>query len=439
MPILDHTAKFAKTALLLSASIFMAGHAAAQQVPGQPQAAPQPVRNGIEVLVNDLPITTHDIRQRIQLTLARSGGVQSEEQFIKLREQVIESMIDETLKKQTAAEFELVIGQDEIDSFFAREARNYNQTPEQFEQILAQIGSSKRSLVDQLSAEFAWAQIIQGRFGPSVTVSDGEVEDFMARKQAQKGEEEYRLAEIVIRVSNPAQEAQVKVTANRILEQIRGGGNFRTLAQQLSQSPSSANGGDIGWTTANDLDPELLEALEQRAMGEVLDPIRTAGGYRIVAFIDRRKILEADPLDETLLMTQLFLPQAVINIEPATEIAFREETERLQGTSTACESVQGIADKLGLEATTSLNPVTLKVLPPELRTTVVDLEIGQTTTLLEEDSGLRVFILCDRKPPVAPTLEFDRILSTIENTRLEMMGRRYLRDLRREAIIDYKQ
>ena len=38
----------------------------------------------------------------MQLTLARSGGVQNEEQFMKLREQVIENMIDEKLKLITA-------------------------------------------------------------------------------------------------------------------------------------------------------------------------------------------------------------------------------------------------------------------------------------------------------------------------------------------------
>ena len=43
--------------------------------------------------------------------------------------------------------------------------------------------------------------------------------------------------------------------ADRLIEQIRGGANFAAVAQQFSQSPSAAVGGDIGWVTPSELSP----------------------------------------------------------------------------------------------------------------------------------------------------------------------------------------
>ena len=75
--------------MLLSATLLDANLAHAQQK-----------LNSVEVLVNDIPISTHDINQRLRLVIAISGGVNSEEEFSRVREQVIQAMIDEEKNSQ---------------------------------------------------------------------------------------------------------------------------------------------------------------------------------------------------------------------------------------------------------------------------------------------------------------------------------------------------
>ena len=201
-----------------------------------PAAAQQPI-NSIEVLVNDAPISTFDINQRLRLVIAISGGIKTEQEFLKVREQVIRSMIDERLQLQEAAELELFIQDEESDNYFARRAQSMGQSPDQFETALLQIGSSKRTMTDQMKAEIAWAQLVQGRMGAFVSVSDEEVEAQIQRIKDNKGKFEYRLGEIVLQIENTEQAASVEATAEQLVDRINGGASFPEIAQQLSASP----------------------------------------------------------------------------------------------------------------------------------------------------------------------------------------------------------
>ena len=88
----------------------------------QPAAAQQAL-NSVEVLVNDEPITSFDIDQRLRLVIAISGGIRTEEEFLRVREQVIRSMVDEKLEIQEAKQFELEISDAELESYFARRSQ----------------------------------------------------------------------------------------------------------------------------------------------------------------------------------------------------------------------------------------------------------------------------------------------------------------------------
>jgi peptidyl-prolyl cis-trans isomerase SurA len=70
---------------------------------------------------------------------------------------------------------------------------------------------------------------------------------------------------------------------------------------------------------------------------------------------------------------------------------------------------------------------------------MADLQIGQSTPpygSLEE--GVRVFVVCGRDaPPSAAAPSFEKIMADIEEERVNKRARIYLRDIRRDAVIDY--
>jgi len=396
----------------------------------------QPI-NSIEVLVNDEPISSFDINQRLRLVIAVSGGVQSEQEFLKVREQVVQSMVDERLQLQEASTVELEIPDAQLEEFFARRAQGLGQTPDQFEQALAGIGSSKQTMLDQMEAELAWSQLVQGRLGSFVSVSDEEVESYIQRIYDNRGKFEYRLAEIVLLVDSAEQEAAVKANAEELVSRIRGGASFPAIAQQLSASSTAAVGGDIGWIVADDLDGPYKTAVEEVSVGDVASPIRTPGGYLILAVRDRRRILTADPLDTQFSLRQIHLTaEKMQDTEAASK--FKGVVENLHSRETTCGQVQQLATEAGADGPVEIGVLRLRDLQGQLRSAVESAEIGHASELMEMEDGLRVLFVCDRQEPQVQEPDFDAIYNQLEQQRLSMMGRRYLRDLRRDAIIDYR-
>jgi peptidyl-prolyl cis-trans isomerase SurA len=83
----------------------------------------------------------------------------------------------------------------------------------------------------------------------------------------------------------------------------------------------------------------------------------------------------------------------------------------------------------------------MKDLPPALQNILKQLSIGQATPAFGSAAeGLRVLVLCGRDDSAtqvkAPS--FDEIYSQMNEERVNMRARRYLRDLRRDAIVDYR-
>lgn len=409
---------------------------AASALPATVQA--QQAINSIEVLVNDQPLSTFDINQRLRLVIAVSGGVKSEEEFLKVREQVINSMVDELLELQEAKTVDLVVPQAQLEDFFGRRAQGLGQTPEQLEQALAGIGSSKQSMQKQMEAEIAWSQLVEGRLGSFVSVSDEEVEARIQKIFDNRGKFEYRLAEIVMEVNSPEQAPSVKANADQLVEGLRSGSSFPEIAQQLSASPTAAVGGDLGWLTEEDFDTEFASFATSSSVGDISDPIRTPGGYVVLTLRDRRRILVADPLDTQVALQQLFLTKEAVGDDIQKMSHFKEAVKNLDKSVLKCGELEKVAEAVGADGPIDIGAFRLRDLHPAIRDTVAEMEENDISEALEMADGWHAILVCARQEAQIQEPDFDLIYNQIEQQRLAMMGRRYLRDLRRDAIVDYR-
>ena len=71
---------------------------------------------------------------------------------------------------------------------------------------------------------------------------------------------------------------------------------------------------------------------------------------------------------------------------------------------------------------------------------VLKLSIGQATPPFGSSAdGVRVLVLCGRDDPVdAVKPSFDQIYTQLNQERINRRALRYLRDLRRDAVVDYR-
>ncbi len=386
-------------------------------------------------LVNGEVITETDVEQRLALVVLANGGKVGDEEKQRLRVQVLRNLIDETLQIQAAAAKDIRISKGELDENFARVAGNFRYSPDGFSKYLAAQGSSDRSIKRQIEGEVAWSRLLRRQVQPFVNVSEEEVRAVVDRLKAAKGKEEYRIGEIYLSAS-PEMAAQVRQNATQILEQIKQGGSFQAYARQYSEASTAAVGGDLGWVRLAQLPDELSTAAQQLQVGQLVGPIPVAGGFSIIYLIDRRQVLTADPRDAVLSLKQL-----AIDFPPGTSAADAQKRATAFGeaikTVNGCGAVSELASKIG--ATVVENDIPARNLPPQLQTILLQMQVGEATPPFgSAQDGVRALILCGRDDPQemgAPS--FDQIMAQMEEERVNKRARTYLRDLRRDAVIDY--
>jgi len=385
-------------------------------------------------IVNGEVITPTDIDQRLQLLVISNGGQISPEETKRLRDQVLRNLIDETLEIQAAKAEKIDIKPSEIERTLQRVAGNVKQTPEQLAAYLEANGSNVNTLRRQIQGEIAWQRLQSAKI--DVSVGDDEVKAVIDKLNASKGTQEFRVGEIFLSAS-PATEAQTLDNANKILAQLKQGGSFAGYARQYSEASTAAVGGDLGWVRPEQLPAPLADAVRQMPAGAISNPIPVPGGFSILAVQDTRKILTADPRDAVL-----SLKQVSVLFPKGTK---REVAEPIVGRfAEAAKSVAGCggADKLAADfhaEIVSSDQVKMRDLPIALQQLMLPMQVGQATPpygTLED--GIRVLVICGRDEPSSSAPNYNDIYAQLNEERVNSRAQRYLRDLRRDAVIEFR-
>jgi peptidyl-prolyl cis-trans isomerase SurA len=388
-------------------------------------------------IVNGEVITGTDIDQRLALIVLANGGKVSDEERERLRLQVLRNLIDETLQIQEAKAHDVKIVREEIEQSYARVARNFKRTPEAMSAYLRQQGSSDRSIKRQIEGELAWSRLLRRRVEPFVNVSADEVQAVIARLEASKGAKEFRVGEIYLAATTENQN-EVAANARKIVEQIKQGGSFAAYARQFSEASTASVGGDLGWVRAPQLPDSLAAALETLTVGQLAGPIQSPGGFSIIYLADSRQVLTADPRDAVLNLRQMSLKFAP-NLPEAEATAKAESFAKATQAMGGCGKVDDVARTVGAEVVDN-DAVKVRDLPAPLQEMLLKLSVGQATPPFgSKTDGVRVLVLCGRdEARMASGPSADQLRSQMEETRVNQRAQRYLRDLRRDAVVDYR-
>jgi peptidyl-prolyl cis-trans isomerase SurA len=389
-------------------------------------------------IVNEAVITGTDVDQRVALIGAANQVKIEGEERERLKLQVLRQLIDETLQIQEAKSKDITVTPAELDQSFDRVATNFKQEPAKFRDYLRSSGSSERSLRRQIEGELAWQRYLRRQVEPFVNVGDEEVKSILDRLEAAKGTTEYNLKEIYLSAP-PERAAEAAANARRVFEELQTGKQpFEYYARSFSEASTRAVGGDLGWVRADQLPAELAQAASTMQPGQVAGPIAVPGGLSILFLGDRRQILTADPRDAKLSLKQLTVrfPKGTTQADATKRAAaFATATQALRG----CGTVQQVASTLNAEVVDN-DTVRVRDLPPQLQDIMLKLQIGQSTPPFgSADDGVRALVLCGRDDPTTGQLpRADQIQNQLEQTRVNLRATQKLRDLRRDAVVEYR-
>ena len=440
-----------RKAVLVFAFAGMASAAMAQTVPDQDPSA---IAAGLDLpanltifgkadpnvrkataVVNDWVITGTDIEQRVNQIVGLNKLKLKPEERKELRYTVLRQLIDETLQIQEAKANDITVDKKEIDSTYARVAKNYQRNPDQFRGWLRELGSSERSLRRQIEGELAWSRLLRRRI--DINISDAEVAEILKTLEAKKGTEEFHVFEIY-QNATPDRAQEVATGMTRMIEQMREGTPFDYLAKTYSEASTKSVGGDLSWVRPAMLPDALAAAVVTMQPGQVAGPIELPTGFSILYLAEKRQVLMADPKDAKVSLRQVTVrfPKGTTEAQ-ATALA----TEFAKGTQTikGCGDVPKVAAGLNAEIADRDNLV-IKDMPAGIQNMLLPLQVGGVTPpfgAIEE--SVSVLVLCGRDdPPSANLPSADQIRGGLEEQRTNVRAQRMLRDLRRDALVEYR-
>lgn len=395
--------------------------------------------NRIAAVVNNDIISIEDLSSRVSLLLATSNIPDTPENRQRLQPRVLHQMIDEKLEVQEARRLNVTVTKEEVDNAMTGIEQRNNMPKGGLDGYLKHAGIPRTTLTNELTAEIAWSKVVQNQLSEDVSVSDEEINEAMAQIKEDAGQPQSHLAEIYLAIDNPSQDQDVEHLANQLIQQIRAGANFSAVAQQFSQSPSSAAGGDVGWVTPSQLPPLLGKALSKMNPGQMSYPLRTPGGYYILYMIDRRILGQVNPEDVHLGLTQVVFPL------PSTAGAAQEqrvmaEAQQVSDAAKSCGELAKLGHDHNPPLATRDGDVTAAQLPPDIRPEILQLKLAEASKPIRLNTmpAVAVFMVCSRKEPNTGMPTREQVGENLARARLDALARRYLLDLRRAAYVDIR-
>ncbi|MCE7997579.1 MAG: hypothetical protein HEP70_01840 [Rhodobiaceae bacterium] len=392
---------------------------------------------GIAAIVNDAVISKYDLDQRVRLVVATSGIQPTRENIERIREQVLRSLVDEKLQMQEAGRLELEIEDEAVDQSITGIAQRAGMTSDEIIEYLDESGVNEAALRNQITADVAWNRVISARFAPLVQIGDDEIDETLARINNDASQVQFQLAEIYLSFDNPSQEREMAQGAQRLVEQLRAGAPFPNVAQQFSQAASAASGGDIGWVSESQLAPQISEAVARMDVGAVSNPIRSLNGFYIMQLRSKRQGLGPNPLETRFQVMQVVFALAADAPERALQGRVAQANKFRSEFRTCAAAPEQVAAYPGARISQP-SSVTAAQLRNPMRDQLLKTEAGTVVPIGRTERGIEALIVCDRKDDVGNQPTRDSIENTLFNQEVSMMARRHLRDLRRDAVIEYR-
>lgn len=289
-------------------------------LPWQPAAAAQVLLDRIVAIVDESAITERELDNRInliKLDLAKANRQPPTEDV--LRRQVLENLINDSLLLQEAARRGIKITDTQLNQAMQRIARQNSLSLSEFRQRLIADGLDYDEYRETVRRELTISTLSRQYGQSNASISDAEVDDFMARNGQDDVDYEYQISHILIALpdgASPEQVSDARKTADEILSRLRQGEEFDKLANTYSAGDNALQGGDLGWRKKAQIPSLFTDSVLSMKPGEYAGPLRSASGLHIV-YLKARRNLEQVLTKQTRSRHILIRPNELISEEDA--------------------------------------------------------------------------------------------------------------------------
>jgi len=419
-----------------------------------PRAAPAPVPrtpaldrtvllDRIVAIVDDEALTQYEVDDQKKAALSQmKAQTLSPPPADVLDKQVLDRLITERAVLHFAKESGVRVDDTQVERTILRIAQDNKMTADEFRRMLGREGIAYDKYREDIRKEIVIQRLREREVEQRISVSDAEVDAFLASQNAQAGGDvEYRLAHILVLVPERATPEQIEAKrkrADEALKQVKDGTEFGQVAAGFSDAQDALQGGSLGWRTPARMPAVFSETVRKMQPGEVSDVLRTASGFHIV------KVQEMRSRNAPTVVEQTRVRHILIKVsEVVSEAEAKARVDRIRDRIETGAKFEDQA-KLNSEDATSAKGGDLGWISPgdtvpDFEAAMNKLKIGEVSQPVRTQFGWHLMQVSERRTQdITAERKRDQARQALRQRKSDEAFQEWLRQMRDRAYVEIK-
>ena len=388
------------------------------------------------VLSSDIETRLNDLQTQAKV---RGNTIEMTDE---LRQQVLERLILEQAQVEVAKRRGLQIDDARVNETLLQIAKNRDTDLLGLKNAIESEGKSFAVFREQILRELLISAVRDREVRSRIRISDLELERFMETTGGQiSTAPELLLSQIVVGLPNqPSPELipQAEQKAIQIRDALLKGAPFGQMAVRYSDAPEASQGGDLGWRNILELNPVFADALADAKKNTLIGPIRSPGGFHLIAVRDRRG-------DQSVVIAEyrarhiLIKPDAVRSPEKAEALAQNVRRELLSNGDFAELARRFSEDPLSAAKGGDLGWVRADQLVPGFASVLTELPLNTLSDVTQSRFGFHLIeVLETRESDISEEQMKNRARQILTERKFSQELDSWLRQVRADAFVEIK-
>ncbi len=358
-----------------------------------------------------------------------------------LRIQAIDRLVDQSLLLQLAERMGLEISDAQLDQTLANIASEQGATIAELRKSIEATGESFKAYREEIRQEITISQVRRANVDRRIYINPQEITNLQTILEQQTGQsEEYDIGHILVKVpskASPEELEDARNRANKVIEFLNDGKDFKRIAIASSSGAKALDGGQLGWMGINEMPSLFAEAVKGKKKDDIIGPLRSGAGFHILKVQDirGRQVVETTEVRSRHILIK---PSIILSEEKARSMLASFVKDLRAGNADFAELAKehsedpGSALKGGEYDWT--DPTTYV---PAFRDSLLSLDKNEISEPFRSTFGWHIVQLLDKR--VADKTDFakkNRAHGILYNRKFQEESLRWMSEMREQANID---
>jgi peptidyl-prolyl cis-trans isomerase SurA len=417
-----------------------------------PRPAPAPVArpsnvpvalDRVMVVVNNEAVTQYDVAEQKRMVLAQMKDAKvAPPPPDALDKQVLERLITERALLQFAKETGVKVDDQTVERTILRIAQENKMSPEEFRKVLDREKIAYSKYREDVRRELMVQRLREREVDSRISVSDAELDAYLATVAAQAGgETEYQISHVLVTVPEQASPDQINARMKRAeeaLAQIKAGKPFKEVAAAFSDAPDGIKGGDLGWRTPARLPAVFVDAAKNMKPGDISPVLRSPGGFHVIKVVDSRN-LNAPSVVEQTHVKHILIRVNEITADTEARAKIERIHDRIESGAKFDEQAKLNSEDASSAKGGDLGWVNPGDTVPEFEQTMNKLAIGQVSAPVRTTFGWHIIMVEGRRTQdVSLDRKREVARNAIRQRKSDEEFAEFVRQTRDRAYVEYK-